>query len=325
MSLIRCLGLALARGLVSTHIKVKIFERDQSQTSRSQGYQLGLNGDGIKVLKAINMPNLDQLLTKNAQNSFVVLDRQCKVLLTVGGKSKTGAQDMAIVNRWNLRDSLAKDLDIEWNKKFVRYEEFPDKVVAHFEDGTSYTADLLIGADGAKSRVRKQRCPTLSYDDVGVVNIAGFFPRTDNILKTLQPYFADSLSRIMGPNGYTMLYVPFIGEEDKECLVWAFSYPKPAEEVPTEPETMKNYLLDIAKSLQVPEFIEAIEVTPPENLLKPRYMKSINTSDKDPFKGTTRVTLIGDAAHAMTTHRGIGILLSKACIYLYFQEEILPC
>ena len=300
-------GLALARSLKSSSITVKIFERDAAQTSRSQGFQLGLNGDGIRVLKAVNMPHLDEVLTKNSQHSFVVLDSKCKELMTVGGKPKNGKQDMAIVNRWRLREFLSQDLDIDWNKKFVRYEEFPDKVVAHFEDGTTYSADLLIGADGASSKVRAQRCPSLTYDYINVINIAGLFPLVDSHLKNLRRYFADSLCRIMAPNGYSMLFLPFKGEDNGDYLVWSFSYACPSSEpVPTDPEQLKPYLLNIANTLQVPEITEAIESTPLDMFLEPRHMRSINTSDSDPFKGTNRVTLIGDAAHAMTTHRGIG-------------------
>jgi 2-polyprenyl-6-methoxyphenol hydroxylase-like FAD-dependent oxidoreductase len=73
-----------------------------------------------------------------------------------------------LINRWKLREALAKGLPIEWNKKFTHYEEKEDSVTAYFEDGTSIEADILIGADGAKSRVRKQRAPTVEYKDLGI-------------------------------------------------------------------------------------------------------------------------------------------------------------
>ena len=40
-------------------------------------------------------------------------------------------------------------------KKLIRVDEHPDSVTAHFADGTSASADVLIGADGVHSTVRR--------------------------------------------------------------------------------------------------------------------------------------------------------------------------
>jgi 2-polyprenyl-6-methoxyphenol hydroxylase-like FAD-dependent oxidoreductase len=49
---------------------------------------------------------------------------------------------------------LAAGIAIEYGKRLVAVEEGPDKVTAKFEDGSSATADVLIGADGIHSVVR---------------------------------------------------------------------------------------------------------------------------------------------------------------------------
>jgi 2-polyprenyl-6-methoxyphenol hydroxylase-like FAD-dependent oxidoreductase len=46
-------------------------------------------------------------------------------------------------------------------------------VTAHFSDGSSATADVLIGADGANSRVRRQLLPHAERIDTGILAIAG--------------------------------------------------------------------------------------------------------------------------------------------------------
>ena len=51
-----------------------------------------------------------------------------------------------------LRNWLATNLDIEWDRKFERYEEDDHGVTVHFADGTSARGDILVGADGAHSR-----------------------------------------------------------------------------------------------------------------------------------------------------------------------------
>lgn len=47
---------------------------------------------------------------------------------------------------------MTHNINIEWNKKFVRYEETENGVTAYFEDGTSASGDFLVGADGLHSK-----------------------------------------------------------------------------------------------------------------------------------------------------------------------------
>jgi 2-polyprenyl-6-methoxyphenol hydroxylase-like FAD-dependent oxidoreductase len=57
-------------------------------------------------------------------------------------------------------------------KKLIRVDEHPDGVTAHFADGSSASADMLIGADGVHSMVRRlidPDAPTARY-----LNLLGF-------------------------------------------------------------------------------------------------------------------------------------------------------
>lgn len=62
-------------------------------------------------------------------------------------------------DRAKLRQWLMTKLNIHWGKRFTYYEETSKGVTAYFEDGTSYTGDILVGADGVNSRVRSQLLP----------------------------------------------------------------------------------------------------------------------------------------------------------------------
>jgi 2-polyprenyl-6-methoxyphenol hydroxylase-like FAD-dependent oxidoreductase len=69
---------------------------------------------------------------------------------------------------------------VEFGRTFERYELTGDgQVVAHFSDGSSASGDLLVGADGAKSRVRQQLLPHAKRMDTGVRAVAGKFHLTE--------------------------------------------------------------------------------------------------------------------------------------------------
>lgn len=51
--------------------------------------------------------------------------------------------------------ALANGIAIEFEKRLVGVDETPDGVTARFADGTTASGDVLIGADGINSRVRK--------------------------------------------------------------------------------------------------------------------------------------------------------------------------
>lgn len=142
-----------------------------------------------------------------------------------------------IVDRVKLRNTLAQGIEdcIQWNKHFVSYEEFPDRVVAHFEDGTTAEADLLIGADGAKSKVRAQRCPQLEYQSVHVSCSFSKLPLpAESEIPLIRKYTKDSMLRLLGLNGHTILLLRYKEENDQDQIWWAMTYPTESNEATNE-------------------------------------------------------------------------------------------
>jgi 2-polyprenyl-6-methoxyphenol hydroxylase-like FAD-dependent oxidoreductase len=69
-------------------------------------------------------------------------------------------QPAVAVHRAALQQALASavraDDSIHLDHVFEGYEEFPDRVISKFQNGQSFEADILIGADGVHSRAREQ-------------------------------------------------------------------------------------------------------------------------------------------------------------------------
>ena len=84
-------------------------------------------------------------LDRPAQFAFFQQNGECfKVTSTPDSK-------FVRANRSYLRDWLATNLDVQWDKHMTKIEETDKSVTLFFSDGTSATGDVLVGADGVHS------------------------------------------------------------------------------------------------------------------------------------------------------------------------------
>src|SRR5439155_25607012 len=92
------------------------------------------------------------------------------------------------VSRITLHQVLSSGLSgiLHYGKEFERYEHNADgTVTCFFADGSSAVANVVVGADGASSRVRRQLLPHAERVDTGIRNIVGKLPLTDETRKVL--------------------------------------------------------------------------------------------------------------------------------------------
>ena len=98
----------------------------------------------------------DDLGPVDKTNHLLPLDLPAQFTLYRDGKplvQATSDEEHQIIrsNRGKLRDYLSANLNITWGKTFSRIEEHENSVTLHFDDGTSATGDVLVGADGVNS------------------------------------------------------------------------------------------------------------------------------------------------------------------------------
>jgi 2-polyprenyl-6-methoxyphenol hydroxylase-like FAD-dependent oxidoreductase len=176
-------GLCLAQGLRHAGIPVTVYERTKVRTDWLQGYRIHINPHGSRALHdclppAIWQRFLDSVSLNEGGIGFAT--EQLDDLVRFTGAEILPEADPADAHygasRISLREVLLSDLDdvVRLGKAFERYEIGADeRVTAHFSDGTSATADILIGADGANSRVRQQLLPHAQRIDTGILAVAG--------------------------------------------------------------------------------------------------------------------------------------------------------
>ena len=196
-------GLCLAQGLRKAGLSAAVYERDQAADLRRQGYRISLNATGAAALRECLPADLFALAVATAlrpAGRLVFLDEQLQPAFSKPLNQDPPGSAGFGVNRLTLREILLAGLDVRFGKTFAHYSSAPDgRVTAHFADGTSATGDLLAGADGTGSGVRRQLLPDAVIDELGWA-IYGRTPFADWVPGVL----VDTFNRITSPGGVGM-------------------------------------------------------------------------------------------------------------------------
>jgi 2-polyprenyl-6-methoxyphenol hydroxylase-like FAD-dependent oxidoreductase len=205
------------------------------------------------------------------------------------------------------------------------FEQNAQEVLAHFTDGSSIAADVLIGADGLRSTVRAQCLPDTVPLYAGYVAWRALLPES-----AIPPEIHRELFMLMTfclPPGEQCLGYPVTGPDNelregqrRYNVVWY----RPADETTELPRllTDKNgvaHSISIPPPLIRPEPVAAMRAAA-ERLLAPQFRAIVALIDEpilqpiydieSPKLAFGRVAIIGDAAFVARPHVAAGV--SKA-------------
>jgi len=201
-----------------------------------------------------------------------------------------------------LRDeALRRGVNVEYGKRLVHAERGPDGVTAIFDDGSRFTADILVGADGLLSRTRElidPAAPKPRY--VPLLNTGGWartaLPGEPGTPGTMAMYFGRDafFCHMLAPDGLIWWFanVPQIRELS------------PAELAAITPERWRRKLIETF----------AVDATPARAVIEATEQIAApwNTYDfpSVPHWHRDRIVLVGDAAHAASPTSGQGASLA---------------
>ncbi|PSK89581.1 FAD-dependent oxidoreductase [Taibaiella chishuiensis] len=298
-------GLTLARLLQQEGASVRVYERDLHKDVRVQGATLDLHEEsGLKALEHAGLMDAFKANYRPGADKMRIVDQHAHILMDEQGSEATGAFRPEI-DRGPLRKILLESLQpgtVVWDSQLSSLEKADGRWLLQFRNGSTATADLVVAADGANSRIR----PLITeakpfYSGITVVEGAVYH------VATALPYIDQLLNggKVFALDGVRSLIVSTKGDGSLAFYTGCR----------TDADWVKDSGIDFADKDQVlawfrdefkdwdPLWQELIVNAETPLMPRPQYCMPPDQT----WTAQADLTMLGDAAHVMPPYAGEGV------------------
>ncbi|TPG37520.1 FAD-dependent oxidoreductase [Flavobacterium pectinovorum] len=295
-------GLTLARLLQLKGANVKVYERDENRHTRLQGATLDLHFEsGLKAIEAAGLLDAFKANYRPENDKYRVVDQNG--IIFYDDHEKESSADFGDewfrpeIDRGPLRDILLDSLEPEtvvWDSHIVSLENNDNVWKIIFKNGNTVNADIIIGADGANSKIRpfvtsiKPVYSGVTYIVGNTENLEKNTPRINNLLKGGKiSAMADSKTLFLSAKGDGSLdfYIGWKTDED-----WA-------EKSGIDFKNSQQVLAWFKEEFKNWDAIWDELFTENETYFVPRPLYGMPFDQN--WETQSNITLLGDAAHLL--------------------------
>ncbi len=287
-------GLAAAGALQRCGIEARVVERASAWTHPGMG--MYLPGNSLRALGALGLQERVQECGYEIQRQLF-LDRRGSVLLDVDLHAVWGTTGPCMaIGRRELHEILREGIDVRMGTTVTSLEQDDSRVHAIFDDGSNGDYDVVVGADGVRSWVRRA---VFGANEPSFVGQATWRFVTDGF-----PDIASWTVRLH--RGRAFLTLP-LGGGRIYCYADS-NAPGTTDPTADDPTGLRDLFRAFAEPVgTILEHATAAGVVP--------YFSPIEEVTQKPWvRG--RVVLVGDAAHACSPNmaEGAGMALEDALV-----------
>jgi len=293
-------GPVVATALLKAGIQATVYEAYPTLTEGIGG-GLALAPNGLAALSVIGADDAVRALATPAAGTVMAVGENTRRLPNLAD-----VEPLQIVGRGDLHRVLhdravEAGVRFEYGKRLVAADEDPNSVTGRFEDGSTASADVLVGADGVRSTVRTlidPQAPAAGY--TGLLGFQGYLDASPD----LDPE-PGVMTFAFGKRAYYLFWKMADGR-----VTWGANLPS------------KKYMsLTDARAIRAEQWLRTLRETYagdlPGELLAYRTTAenlditgAIHIMPPVPHWHRGRMVLVGDAVHAPSNSTGQGASLA---------------
>ena len=277
-------GLALGQALRGRGFNPEIVERAPAWAPAGTGVYLP--GNGVRALAALRLA--DAIADKAVRISHQrILDHRGRLLAEIDLDREWASVGPCVgIRRADLHAVLldgAKDLTIGLGKTVTTLTQTPDTISVAFDDHVTRNYDIVVGADGVHSTIRRLVFGPARPRHVGQVSWRFLSPETHGI---------SAWTAMLGRHR-TFLMVPVGGGLYCYADLVERSADRSGRDVKRLPALFADFAAPVPALIDRLEQLDAVHIAPIEEIIVDPCVKG-------------RVVLIGDAAHATSPNMAEG-------------------